>query len=180
MKKIICCDVDGVLLFFAGAFVKWYNAHHVEKISDADMHDYGFNIDSRDYLYKEIKMFWDTPFFSSMPLMDKDAPKYFNLLAKNNEMIIATAVDEKHRKSRETNLYQFDYDKIYFVPHDKAKFIIEKLKPDIAIEDKPDTIKELSAAGIKVYYPDLSYTKGLEKYGTKYNLWKELYVKLSV
>jgi len=179
MSKIVS-DVDGCLLRFLEPFAKWYNANFEDKIYNQHKQDYDLGKGDDDKFYPRIKQFWETPIFGNLPLMDKDAPKYFNMMARKNIMVIATAVDLKHADRRKKNLKDFKYDEIYFVPHNKEKFIINELKPDIAIEDKPELIIALAKAGIKVFYPELKYTIGMARYGTMYKNWKELYGYIAV
>jgi uncharacterized HAD superfamily protein len=171
----ICIDTDGVLLDFLEPFAKWYNANFTDKVHEHHKQDYDLGKGDDKKFFPRIQQFWETPMFGSLPLLDKDAPKYFNLLAEDNTMIIATAVPEHLSAARTRNLNEFKYSGLHFVPKDKAYFIINLIRPSIAIEDKPETIKELYHAGIKVYYPYCKYITGMEKYGTMYKNWKELY-----
>lgn len=175
MKKIIF-DVDGCMLDFANPFIKWYNARNEDKITQSDLKYYDFN---RDNIFDSIKQFWATPNFGSLSFMDNYIFYYFNKIAEKNESIIVTAIPEEYAEIRMENLKWFNYGEIYFKPNGKTEFIINELKADIAIEDEPERVKKLSEAGIKVFYPQWPYTVGLEKYGTMYKSWRELYAKLA-
>ena len=58
-----------------------------------------------------------------------------------------------------------------YMGSNKTDHIINNIKPIIAIEDKPKNIQILSEAGIRVFYPILEYTKGMEQFGTPYENW---------
>ncbi len=172
----ICCDVDGVIANFGEEYQKWLIENH-PKI-DIDPKSYHCGVPYE--LGKEfISEFWKSGAVRKMKHFP-DAKYYFNKLAEIHDIYIVTAINPNYSVQRTKNLSGYNYKSLVLIHKQKADWIINELKPDIAIEDKPINIKILSDAGIKVYYPSyLPYTKGLEEYGIPFKSWKHLWELLS-
>lgn len=175
-RYVISCDVDGVLLDFIGGIKKWADKTHPEydiKINIPG--NWYFGVDKK-LAWKMVEEFWATDELSKLPQYP-GAKTGFNRLAKNFEVHIVTALDAKYKAKRVKNLSGFNYESMTVKAEGKFQTIVNKIKPDIAIEDKPELIQRMTRAGIDVYWPNLPLTKGVAV-GTKYKNWPDLVKKL--
>jgi hypothetical protein len=174
-KKKFVWDVDGVLLDFSTDFERFVSN---ELGIDVNHEDYDLGID-RKTIEPIINKFWNSENFSRLKQYPS-AKEVFNYIAKRTESVIATAISGEYARAREKNLSGFAYKKIHYLPVDKKKFVVNTLKPDVCIEDKPSNIEFYTNAGILTFFPsNLPYTKGLSiKYAIPYNSLEELKDKL--
>ncbi len=57
----------------------------------------------------------------------------------------------------------------------KEETVIEEVKPDVMIEDRPELIEAFHRADISVIFPNWHpYTKGMERFATPFSLWNEV------
>ena len=57
----------------------------------------------------------------------------------------------------------------------KEETVIEEVKPDVMIEDRPELIEAFHRADIRVIFPNWHpYTKGMERFATPFSLWNEV------
>jgi 5'(3')-deoxyribonucleotidase len=175
-NKKICCDVDGVIANFGEKYQKWLIENHPKINIDPNSYHCGVPYElGKDF----IAEFWRSGAIRKMEHFP-DAKYYFNKLSEIHDIYIVTAINPNYSVQRTKNLSGFNYKSLILIHRKKSDWIINELKPDIAVEDKPANIKTLSDAGIKVYYPSyLPYTKGLEKFGTPFKSWKHLWEILS-
>lgn len=175
-RYVISCDVDGVLLDFTNGILKWTNKNH----PDVDMKinipgNWYFGLDKKT-AWKMVEEFWASGALSKLPAYS-GAKTGFNRLAKNFEVHIVTALDAQYKAQRVKNLSGFNYESMTVKSEGKYETIVNKIKPDIAIEDKPELIQRMTRVGIDVYWPDIVLTKGVAV-GTKYKNWPDLVKKL--
>jgi len=173
--KKIMSDVDGVIVDFGGAFKQWMQTNFPKVPVDITITGptaWTFGLE-KDEAWKFVELFWNTPAGVERLPFFPGAKAGFNRLAKNFSIHVVTALDPRFKGARLKNLSGFNYDSITIKGQGKLEHILNVTKPDIAIEDKPEYIKKMSAAGIDVYYPVLPLTSGVGA-GTKYRSWKQL------
>jgi hypothetical protein len=183
MKKVkIVCDVDGVILDFSKSFARFWNSKYPDHLISERPKSWRFGLPKEMHtrLHDEVNNFGRTEESGKLEYLFTDIDPYFNYLSEIHDIHIVTACPEEFKENRILNLNYLKYSSLAFKSKNKAKYIIEEVKPFIAIEDYPENVVKLSVAGIKVYYPDLPYTAGYEAYGTPFNSWKELHDKWSV
>ena len=137
--------------------------------------DMGIGKDGWDLIVK----YWRSESFARGLPEIKGAKVGFNAIAKDYDITIVTAVPEEFRKIRAANLKGFRYAKLKMFGKNKVQWIINTLKPEFAIEDKPVNVKKMAAAGINVYYPIIPLTKSITRgpHAIPYRNWAQL-VKL--
>ncbi len=170
---MIVCDIDGVILHISRHFTRWYNKKYHKGISENPSH-WRYGIDNVNVYFKE---FFDTCTPHIYDYIFDDVEQYFNKLSEKYTIWLVTAFPEEHKFDRIENLSKINYANIIFSKNKKID-IVEKIKPRICIEDKPELIEYFHKAGIKVYYPERNYTKGLNGYGIKFLNWGDLYNKI--
>lgn len=169
-RKKICLDCDGVLLDYWQANKDWAKIHHPEyKLSDKN---YYMGL-SQDEAWILIQSFWNSGNLSKLPYFS-GALEGVNKLHEYYHIDVATALHPSYEDERLINLKDLKRHSFKCCKQNKVDYIINILKPDIAVEDKPKNVKALSNAGITVYYPKVKYTEGLEEYGIEYKDWDEL------
>jgi 5'(3')-deoxyribonucleotidase len=171
-EKAICCDVDGVITNFGDAYRKWLSKNHPKVKINPDSYHCGVPFELGKDFVSEL---WRSGVIREMEHFP-GAKTYFNKLAQKYDMYIVTAINPNYSVQRTKNLKGYGYKSLTLIHKRKTDWIINDLKPDIAIEDKPANIKTLSEAGIDVYYPIyVPYTNDMEDYGTPFNSWKHLW-----
>tara|TARA_Y100001970_G_C13884802_1_gene675639 strand:+ start:133 stop:666 length:534 start_codon:yes stop_codon:yes gene_type:complete len=168
----ICSDVDGVILDYIQGFIDFTQK---EKIPyDHNPNKYGV---IRDFPNNELiyKRFNSGNYLSNLKFY-KYSLKTLNFLAKNHELHLVSALDPEQYQKREKNLNKLNYTSLQCVGDSlKEKVIIEEIKPDIMLEDRPELIIAFYNAGISVIFPDWHpYTKGMEKYATPFSCWQDI------
>ena len=105
-----------------------------------------------------------------------DSLEILNLLASKHELHLVSALEPNQTKKRVENLKMLNYTTLQCVGDDlKEETVIEEVKPDVMIEDRPELIEAFHHAGIKVIFPDWHpYTKGMERFATPFSLWNEV------
>lgn len=178
MKKIVC-DCDGCILDFAFKFSEWWNLDHFDLISGTPT-SWDFGVKDTKALYEGVVEFQKSKNFESIPYLFPDTEKFFNILSEKYKIIIVSATPLFAEESRKKNLENLRYNKLILKPEKKIEYIINNIRPSIAIEDKPEYIKQLASCDIQVYYPKIKLTegKGLENYGFEFNSWSDLHDKL--
>jgi len=171
LKIKLMSDVDGVLVDFNGDFADWLEENHNDAFQGFNPAVWDFNLGKESWNY--IKEFWSSGVLTNLTIFP-NAKKVFNDLSEIFQMNIVTALDPKYKSERVINLKGFKYDSIKVLGTGKIEYILNNLKPVVAIEDKPEYIRRMSKAGIDVYFPRIPMTRGLESYGTPYRNWLEL------
>lgn len=171
-KMKLFSDVDGVILDFTGGMKAWLRVNYPELMKDWKDTDWGFGM-GHELAYKLVGEFWESPNFRNGLNFVPGAVKGINELAKNFDLHIVSAVDEKYFEYRKKNLEDVNYKTIKVMNKGKLDYVINNVKPDIGIEDKPEYIEKMVKAGIDVYYPDIPITRKVTV-GTRYKTWTEL------
>jgi len=175
MKKI-GCDVDGVLLDMRLSI-----QNHI-RINSLNTHNYpeeyySFKTISSDgYLVPDdrtLYYFWGTEAISHLEFFP-EAKEGINTLSHSHEIHIVTALPSQHVALRTKNLEGVNYSSLHVIGRQKKDFILDTLKPDIVIEDKPALIQQFSRAGIQVFYPDRPYIPDMRELAVPYRSWDEL------
>jgi 5'(3')-deoxyribonucleotidase len=170
-KYKIMSDVDGVIVDFVNPWIDWVEKKDPNIKIDKSRYDLGL---SGEIIGRYINDFWKSGAMNSLPIYE-NAKESFNNIAKKHDIYIVSALNNDYFKERKENLKGFNYKILKLIDNNKVEWIIDTLKPDIAIEDDPKNIMRLSGAGIKVYYPKFAtYTDGMEAYGNGFDNWKEL------
>ena len=85
-------------------------------------------------------------------------------------------MEPNQTKKRVENLKLLNYTTLQCVGDElKEETVIEKVKPDVMIEDRPELIEAFHRADIRVIFPNWHpYTKGMERFATPFSLWNEV------
>jgi len=169
-KMKLMSDVDGVLVDFNNTFANWMEEHHPE-LAPVDRGKWHFGLDD-EVAWGYCEEFWETDWIRRLPFFE-GAVDGLNSIIDIFQIHIVTALPHKYEHARRVNLSSVNYDSMMVIGRDKMDYIIDVLKPDIAIEDKPKNVNLLHETGIDVYYPDHPITKDISV-GTRYFSWKEL------
>ena len=176
-RYVISCDVDGVILDFSAGIKNWADKNHPDSGMKFNIPgDWYFGLGDKKLAWKMVDEFWASDELSKLPQYP-GAKTGFNRLARNFEVHIVTALDAQYKAKRVKNLSGFNYESMNVNAEGKYYIIVNKINPDIAIEDKPELIQRMTRVGIDVYWPDLPLTKGVSV-GTKYKNWPDLVKKL--
>ena len=175
--KIICSDVDGTFLDFYGPFEAWCrnNSDHGDSIITKQRHYADDDFIIRMELMKD---FWESAELLSLPF-DEGSEKVLNFMHDNCELHIVSALPKQYQDKRAVNLEPINYHDLRCVGDNdigdgiKESYIINDLKPDIMIEDKPSMVEAFHEAGIEVYWPRRMYNNHL-KVGTPFHSWTHL------
>ena len=99
-----------------------------------------------------------------------------NSLATKHELHIVSALEPEQEAKRRENLRDLNYHSLRCVGDNyKEKIIVEEIKPDIMLEDRPELIKAFYKAGIIVIYPKWHiYTEGMDRFATPFSNWLEV------
>lgn len=145
-------DIDGVLLNFERAFVRWLNEQYGMGLpADYEAADWNFTeVLEPEELERRWRRFLTTPQAARMePLI---APERFNALVRNHEVHLVTNFPLPHMEKRLENLAAlgFAYEALHhcgflvfdgIVPKTKAQTIVElrrRHEPALFVDDHPD------------------------------------------
>ena len=168
----ICSDVDGVILDYIQGFIDFTMDENIPYTYNPNLYGVISNFPNNDAIYEK---FHAGNCLSKLKFY-KDSLKILNLLAENHELHLVSALEPKQHQKREKNLNSLNYSSLQCVGDFlKEQIIIEEIKPDIMLEDRPELIKSFNKSGISVFYPDWhAYTKGMDRYATPFSSWEEI------
>lgn len=170
MKKIMC-DVDGVLLDFIGGFRNYLKEHYPPLILDERYWAFGLE---PEIAWQLVEEYWASDDFYKIGLkFFPGALDGINDLANDFAIHIVTSLAPQFEEGRRINLKEVNFRDIQVIGRGKLEYILNKLQPDIAIEDKPKTIEAMVEIGVDVYLPNIKLTEEVTV-GTKYDNWLEL------
>lgn len=183
-KLKIVCDCDNVLLNFSESFAEWHNNKYDDISVQGDPDDYDFGVpEHSELLWERIKEFWASPEMATVKYMEPNIDEKFRELRSLHEVVVYSAVENTCRERRMANLNDFGLgDSEVVLRVDKLVPIINNVKPDICIDDAPDNIEELTAAGIPVFYPRyVRYTSHVKsELAIPYENWDNLLELISI
>ena len=168
----ICSDVDGVILNYIQGFIDFTKEENISYNYNPSLYGVISNFPNNDAIYKK---FHSGDFLRKLKFYDNSLD-ILNLLAKKHELHLVSALEPEQLKKREENLSSLNYSSLQCVGDFlKEQIIIEEIKPDVMIEDRPELIKSFNNSGISVLYPDWhEYTKGMDRYATAFSSWEEI------
>ena len=168
----ICSDVDGVILNYIQGFIDFTKEEKITYTYNPNLYGVISNFPNNDTIYEK---FHAGDFLRNLKFYDNSL-KILNLLAKKHELHLVSALEPEQFKKREENLNSLNYSSLQCVGDVlKEQIIIEKIKPDVMLEDRPELIKSFNNSGISVFYPDWHYyTKGMDRYATPFSSWEEI------
>ena len=173
---IFCSDVDGVILNYIKGFIDFTKDEKIPYIYKPDLYGVTNGILNEDEIRKK---FHSTNYLQNLEFYDNS--KYvLNNIAKKFELHIVSAIDPQCSEKRIYNLRHLRYKSLKCIGESKKNYIVNKIKPDIMIEDHPDLIRAFTKAGISVFYPSWHlYTKGLDKIAKPFSSWKDFEIKVN-
>ncbi len=168
----ICSDVDGVILDYIQGFIDFTKEENIPYTYNPNLYGVISNFPDNDAIYEK---FHAGNYLRKLKFYDH-SQKILNLLSKNNELHLVSALEPEQFKKRKENLNSLNYSSLQCVGDFlKERVIIEEIKPDVMLEDRPKLIKSFNNSGISVFYPDWHvYTKGMDQYATPFSSWKEI------
>ena len=168
----ICSDVDGVILDYIQGFIDFTREEKIPYTYDPNIYGVISNFPNNDLIYER---FHAGNHLSKLKFYDHSL-KILNLLAEKHELHLVSALEPEQFNKREENLNSLNYSSLQCVGDFlKEQIIIEEVKPDVMLEDRPELIKSFKNSGIIVYYPDWhAYTKGMDQYATPFSSWEEI------
>ena len=169
---IICSDVDGVILNYIQGFIDFTRKEKIPFSHNPEL--YGVISNSPDN-QKVRDQFYSGKYLSQLRFYD-DSLEILNMLAIKNELHLVSALEPHQTKKRIENLQMLNYTTLQCVGDDfKEETVIEEVKPDIMIEDRPELIEAFHRADIRVIFPNWHpYTKGMERFATPFYLLTEV------
>ena len=169
---IICSDVDGVILNYIQGFIDFTIEEDIPYQYNPELYGVIRGVGNESKLRKR---FHDGDFLRRLVYYE-GALEVLNTLVKINEVHLVTALDPDCSNKRAENLSRLNYTSMQCVGDaDKERIIIEEVKPDVMLEDRPELIQAFNLAGLKVFYPDWHlYTQGMAPFGTPFSCWKQL------
>ena len=183
-KLKIVCDCDNVLLNFSESFAEWHNGKYDDITVQGDPDDYDFGVpDHSELVWERINEFWMSPEMAKVKYMEPEINVKFKELRALHDVVVYSAVDNQCKELRMANLKDFDLEDSEVVLRvDKLVPIIDDVKPDICIDDAPENIEELTAAGIPVFYPRyVKYTSHVKsELAIPYENWDNLLELISI
>ena len=168
----ICSDVDGVILDYIQGFIDFTIKEKIYYEHDPNLYGVIRNFPNKEEIYER---FLSGNYLSNLNYYDHSL-KILNLLAQKHELYLVSALDPTQQKEREKNLNALNYISLQCVGESlKEQIILEEIKPDIMLEDRPKLIKTFSNNGISVIFPEWhNYTKGMERYAIPFSNWLEI------
>jgi len=173
----ICFDCDGVILDFKEGFVNWI----IKTYPDVDIDVSSYNIlKNANFTKKEereiLNNFFETPEFRDIEYFNNVGNVLKKLRKDGHTVHIITALNPRYTQLRKNQLEKIDYDEMKLMGGRKEKYIINTVKPDLMVEDKPDLIKSFQESGITTFYPSASYIPFRDE--NCYFDWFDLYNKI--
>ena len=169
---VICSDVDGVILDYIQGFIDFTIKEKLPFSHNPELYgviqNFPDNVKVRDQFYSGKYLSQLNYYENSLEIL--------NMLASKHELHLVSALEPSQSEKRVENLEMLNYTTLQCVGDDhKEKVIVEEVKPDIMIEDRPELIEAFHLAGIRVIFPDWHpYTKGMECFATPFSLWNEV------
>ena len=168
----ICSDVDGVILNYIQGFIDFTRIEKIPYSHDPELYGVISNFpDNR----KVRDQFYSGKYLSQLKFYDGSL-EILNLLASKHELHLVSALEPEQSKKRVENLKMLNYTTLQCVGDArKEEIIVNKIKPDFMIEDRPELIEAFYNAGIRVIFPNWHpYTKGMERFATPFSIWNEV------
>ena len=168
----ICSDVDGVILDYIRGFIEFTQIEKIPFTYNPKLwgviRNLPDNFEVRDRFHAGDSLRNLKYFDGSLEIL--------NLLASSHELHLVTALEPELAQKRAENLKCVNYTTMRCVGHlRKEQIIVEEIKPDVMIEDRPELIKSFFDAGLCVIYPDWHpYTTGMDRYATPFSHWQEI------
>ena len=168
----ICSDVDGVILDYIQGFLDFTQKEKIPYIHNPNFYGVIRNFPNNDEIYKK---FHAGDYLRNLKFYDFSL-KVLNLLANFHELHLVSALEPEQYEKRAENLSELNYASLQCVGDSlKEQIIVEEIKPDLMLEDRPELIQNFYNAGIYVVYPNWHpYTNGMEKYATPFSSWQEI------
>jgi len=168
----ICSDVDGVILDYIRGFIDFTIKEKITYTHDPKHFGVIRNLPDKELIWEK---FHSGDYLKKLNFYDYSL-QVLNLLVNQHELHLVSALEPKQFKKREENLNALNYTSLKCVgDFRKEQIIIEEIKPDVMLEDRPELIRAFTNAGIRVIYPDWHlYTKGMERYATPFSSWQEI------
>ena len=168
----ICSDVDGVILNYIEGFIKFTIKEKINYNHDPSTYGVISSFPNKKEIYER---FHSGNYLSNLNYYEHSL-KILNLLTQKHELYLVSALEPEQQKEREKNLSALNYKSLQCVGDSlKEQIILEEIKPDIMIEDRPELIKTFYNKGISVIYPEWhNYTKGMDRYAIPFSNWLEI------
>jgi len=169
---IICSDVDGVILNYIQGFIDFTQRENIPYNHDPEL--YGVIRTFPDNEAMRDK-YHDGNDLSHLNFFD-DSLEILNMLAGQHELHLVSALEPEQTQKRTDNLKELNYTSLQCVgDFHKEQIIVEEIKPDVMLEDRPELIEAFHNAGIRVLYPEWHlYTKGMDRFATPFSNWLEI------
>ena len=176
-KKTIIVDVDGV----CGDFVSHLNKKMEEigykvnkdKLDKWSLTDRFYSIGGRDIEKDYLKILDNIDFWASIPLF-KNVQEILKKIDKNYNLLIVTSPFPQVVDAFKEGRLQWLKKYFPFIKRDQIIFESKKwkIKADIIIEDKPETIEKFKGS-LKIVM-DAPYNQSIEVKYKRVNSWKEI------
>ncbi len=168
----ICSDVDGVILDYIQGFIDFTVKEKINYEHDPNLYGVISNFPNKEEIYERFN---SGNYLSKLNYYDHSL-KILNSLAQKHELHLVSALAPALQREREKNLTELNYISLQCVGDSlKEQIILEEIKPDIMIEDRPELIKTFYNKGISVIYPEWhNYTKGMDRYAIPFSNWLEI------
>lgn len=196
IKKILFCDVDGVLLDFTGYTLPYLSAAYGVKIPDGyipstwnmtDLAPKGTDVVSWESIVPDDWCLHLNPFPKAKVFLNKMRKKGYHI-------VMVTRIGQTRQLQRLENLIKHGlyFDEIYFTAHGQSKSgvistVLKRHKPNkwSFVDDKALTcseVLELNKKNSKVYSLDYPFNESVKKQNPKGLVWlnseAELYEKV--
>jgi len=168
----ICSDVDGVILDYIQGFIDFTIKEKIPYTHNPKLYGVIRHLPDKELI---LRKFNSGDYLQKLNFYD-DSLQTLNLLANQHELHLVSALEPKLFKKRKENLNALNYTSLKCVgDFHKEPIIIEEIKPDVMIEDRPELIRAFFYAGIQVIFPNWHpYTKGMERYATPFSNWQQI------
>ena len=168
----ICSDVDGVILDYIQGFIDFTLKEKIPYTYNPKHYGVIRNLPEKELIWGK---FHSGDYLRKLNFYD-DSLQILNFLANQHEVHLVSALEPKQFKKREENLNALNYTSLKCVgDFYKEKIIIEEIKPDVMIEDRPELIRSFHNAGIRVIFPNWHhYTNGMEQYAIPFSNWLQI------
>jgi hypothetical protein len=168
----ICSDVDGVILNYIQGFIDFTQREEIPYTHDPKIYgvirNFPDDAEIRDKFHGGDDL-------CQLNYFD-DSLKILNTLVSQHELHLVTALEPEQTQKRTDNLKDLNYTSLQCVGElHKEQIIVEEVKPDVMLEDRPELIKAFYNAGIHVLYPNWHlYTQGMDRFATPFSNWLEI------
>ena len=168
----ICSDVDGVILDYIRGFIEFTQKEKIPFKHNPDLWGVIRNLPDKSNVRAR---FHAGDALCNLEFFDGSL-EILNFLASSHELHLITALEPELASKRAENLKCVNYTSMQCVGHlQKEQIIIDRIMPDVMIEDRPELIESFFDAGLFVIYPDWHpYTKGMDRFATPFSHWYEI------